>query len=142
MDLIQEQFVKAITDNPRDWTARKIYADWLDDHDQPEDADKQRNWNDEKQDAWEWLEKFASEGGTTNFNERAITINDLIDAGNLFLDSGEYHDTWCQEGDENLSSMMTSLKTRIEFWTNFEKVTGRNVEDKIKQQGRPFSCSC
>ncbi len=54
-------FLATIKENPRDWVARKVYSDWLEEHDRVEDADKQRSWNEERQDALEWIEEFVEE---------------------------------------------------------------------------------
>lgn len=54
----QEAFLQALAANEDDVTTRMIYADWLDEHDQPEEADRQRKWPAAK--AWlqDWVVKI------------------------------------------------------------------------------------
>lgn len=151
----REVFIQMIKDNPRDFTTRKVYADWLDENDEPEEADKQRNWNDEKQDAWEWLEQAARDGGThceegygsyldsdegeIDEKWRNITVDDLIKAGHNFIKSGGM-DYWTQVGNENLRDTFYGPKA-VEFWEKWELVTGEYVKEEWKNEG-PFSCTC
>ena len=37
-------FLTALADNPRDVDLRRVFADWLDEHDAPELADEQRKF--------------------------------------------------------------------------------------------------
>lgn len=40
----REPFLKMIAENPLDETNRLVFADWLDEHDEPEEASRQRAW--------------------------------------------------------------------------------------------------
>jgi uncharacterized protein (TIGR02996 family) len=40
----QEVFLKGIEADPLDEGLRGVYADWLDEHDRPEEAQRQREW--------------------------------------------------------------------------------------------------
>ncbi len=139
----QTVFEQMIKENPRDFTTRKVYADWLDENDMPEEADKQRGWNDSKQDSWEWLEDFADKGGVTwirdesPYSTREITIQDLLDAGYGWVRDGQ---SWTQEGDEELQAMMYG-NDKEDFWRHWSNVTGVQIDDDIMSDN-PFRCSC
>lgn len=137
----REGFLKAIAENPRDFVARKVYADYLDENDQPEEADKQRNWNNEKQDSWEWLEWFASmlsrDPGGEEYPEddrsRPVSIERVLDAAKVALEGG---DDGIHLGFDTPDEVYSC---RDEFWKHFEIVTG--LHTKGKQPGF-VSCGC
>lgn len=52
-------FIEAIAKDPRNMATRLVFADWLDDHDEPEEADAQRQFSVEKYDAEMWLRQFC-----------------------------------------------------------------------------------
>lgn len=52
---IQEEFMAKIAENPLDELQRHVYADWLIEHDQPEEAERQRQWVP----AEKWLRQYA-----------------------------------------------------------------------------------
>src|ERR1051325_7545483 len=60
MDSNQQAFLEILKGNPEDWTARAIYADWLDENDQPEEADRQRRYKT----SWEWMREFVKKHHT------------------------------------------------------------------------------
>jgi uncharacterized protein (TIGR02996 family) len=51
----KNDFLAAIVAAPEDYSLRKVYADWLDEHDEPEEADRQRRF--EASDRW--LREYA-----------------------------------------------------------------------------------
>jgi uncharacterized protein (TIGR02996 family) len=51
----QAAFLEAIKKNEDDTATRLVYADWLDEHDEPEEADRMRRWQASKQ----WLLAWA-----------------------------------------------------------------------------------
>jgi len=145
-------FLAHIRDHPRDFSSRKIFADWLDEHDEPEEADKQRGWNDEKQDAWEWLEKcalgcsrytpFHQEDGESHSTGDEVSIEELITAALRYLDTGEPCPLPMNSDSIGADGAM--------FWKNIELVTGRKYtlppppdEDIYYGQGDGmFRCAC
>src|SRR5438270_247154 len=54
-DKERQAFLKALKKNEDDVTTRMVYADWLDDRGEHEEADRQRKWPAAK----EWLVRFA-----------------------------------------------------------------------------------
>lgn len=126
----QQGFLDAIKQNPRDFVTRKIYADWLDEHDFPEEAQKQRNWNDEKQDAYEWIGNFGRIIGSdtdyydeSDYKRENISADRLIELAIDRLDGGSDAIYLSFETPEESYTMNT------EFWQKIKIITGRDIED-------------
>jgi uncharacterized protein (TIGR02996 family) len=128
----REVFEQTIRENPRDFTARKIFADWLDEHDEPEEADKQRRWDDVKQDSWEWLERFlqevAFEGGRSS-----VSVEELLGVAESHLNrSGD----WISLSTDTPEICFTESE---EMWKHIGVVLG---EDTSGRDASLFTCSC
>lgn len=148
-------FLTHIRISPEDDVLRSAFSDWLDEHDQPEEADRQRQWRKAK----EWLTWLAGEfGGTGSEMEeeeqhygpyRPITYEDVIKTGHDYIDSGDY---FTQQGSERARNMMGDKDIRCLFWRHWETMTGRNLDELDPKerkwfvdydgQPNPFSCSC
>lgn len=152
----RQLFLDAITSNPRDMDLRKVYADWLDENDCPEQADIQRTMTIEQyQEAESWMVDFASycssytdDGYSHHFQtgwepddstiRRAtftLTKEQLLQKANEWLDNGEY---WTQWGFEGARDRMYNDEEI--FWKHFQTLTGRFVPDDKKSNF--ISCSC
>lgn len=130
--LEREGFEAAIRDNPTDYNLRLVFADWLDQHDEPEEADRQRKYRAAK----EWVRDFA----------------DKIDQGYSFLlrcarewleyrrDDGDNWDNYVHMGTNEGYKDATD-EDWAKFWVNYEIVTGEKVPME-KRDGPTFSCSC
>ena len=143
----REAFLEGIANDPRDLTVRRIFADWLDEHDEPELADFHRQWTVQKyDDASKWLHEFAEFLGKAAVAEYA----DLYDA--------EYNGPKFS-AEEILSTMQEFARTgeggmRLHFetpdecwsgqtrmWECYELITGQKVTEHIKEEGF-FRCGC
>lgn len=139
----REAFLQAMTDDPRDLATRRAFADWLDEHDEPELADFHRKWTVEKYDeARKWLQKFADflnqEGATVYEGEDRdpnLSADDLLEAmrervetgeGGIFLGFDTPDECW--EGQPRM-------------WECFELITGQKVTQDTKDEGF-FGCAC
>lgn len=115
-------FLDAIQQNPRDVTTRKIFADWLDEHDEPELADEQRNFSLEKYDAEKYLQDFAD-----RYNDG--DLEDLVKG----LLKGEHcfsSDFGPEEAREN-----------HELWYSLKIFTGKELPKDHVENAR-FRCAC
>jgi uncharacterized protein (TIGR02996 family) len=139
----REAFLRAIAGDPRDLATRRVFADWLDEHDEPELADFHRKWTVEKYDAaWKWLREFADflnrEGATVYEGEDRnphLSAEDLLEAmqecvrtdeGGIFLGFDTPDECW--QGQERM-------------WECFELITGQKVTKGAKE-GWFFRCAC
>ena len=133
-------FLRAIESAPDDEAPHKVYADWLDEHDRPEEADWHRAWTTAAaKAARRWFRDFASrheksyeDGGTT------YTAAEIIEAGRDFLERGEYHTQFGM----SLQDYMSSDDDRARFWQNWALATGTYVPAETAETGYVFSCTC
>ncbi len=68
----QQTFIKALEYNEDDTATRMVYSDWLEEHDQPEEADRQRAWPEAKK----WLQKYAAR--IKPYDDSEIAYDELI----------------------------------------------------------------
>lgn len=137
----RERFLAAIEADPYDLAARKVFADWLDEFGSDADAEEaqvQRAWTREKQDAIVWLTGFAADmtdamrggwapGGEMTYSGLLGVLADFLDGGDHFVFKGV--DTPDRAFSEN-----------EELWRNYELATGRSLGGRTPE--RPFGCSC
>ena len=137
----REAFLQAIADDPRDLATRRAFADWLDEHDEPELADFHRKWTVKKYDeAWKWLREFADflnrEGATAyEDDDPGLSAEDLLAAMRERVETGE-------------GGLYLAIDTPDECWEGqprmwecFELITGQKVTDDTKEEGF-FGCAC
>jgi hypothetical protein len=82
-----------------------------------------------KRDAVAWFQVFSK--------RHRIDYYTALQAGRDWVESEEY---FTQQDSESLRSAMEDDSTRVEFWENFEVITGLKVAEDRK--GIVFSCSC
>lgn len=137
----QRAFLEAIQAEPYNETNRKVYADWLDERDLPEEADFFRCWTLEKhRKAEEWLINFANKMNQIDQEESLepiyMTLEKLLEIGKVHLKY--YHNTPVEWGVLRFTDRNTE-----EFWDNFSIVAGvRLDEDFDKKERSPFVCPC
>jgi uncharacterized protein (TIGR02996 family) len=129
----REQFLAAITSSPKDYTKRLIFADWLDDHGEHEEAERQRKY----QAAFEWIRDFADkiDQGHTFLLEQAERRFDP----NWSID--DKYDYYFNMGENEGYKRATTAEWE-EFWSNYEIVTGKKVPMDGRDSGPSFTCSC
>lgn len=145
----KQDFLKALKENEDDTTTRLVYADWLDERGQHEEADRQRKWPAAKA----WLVKLSEEHmSPPDFDDSysiSITYKGLIERGWWAMEQyfeDEIHDEYFEDkvvvSCANNFQLCDDLRVhRREFWQNWSIVTGmpllENMEDKSS-----FSCAC
>jgi uncharacterized protein (TIGR02996 family) len=134
----QDAFLKALAENEDDTTTRLVYADWLDDHGQHEEADRQRKWTAAKA----WLVRFCQDHNPhdEDLDERVISYEEVLKLGQEAINEpvGDAFDFFCG----NNMSMSESLNTNCqEFWKNWSIVTGVALPADIEKKTY-FSCAC
>jgi uncharacterized protein (TIGR02996 family) len=123
----KKAFLAALEEDWRDEATHKAFADWLDENDEPEEADIHRQWTPQKQRAAErWLGRYAS--------ECEMSYADLIEAAEGWLDRGD----WVTLPFDTPDVVYGNAET---FWQHFQVVTGRVVPEE--KRGDSFiSCAC
>ena len=134
----REAFLKALEANEDDTTTRLVYADWLDEQGEHEEADRQRKWPAAK----EWLVRLCQENNPANEHdpdEWYISHEKLLELG-LEAVSREDGDYWihCMN---NIDMCFALRSNSEEFWKNWSIVTGIPLPPDINEKSN-FSCGC
>ncbi len=123
----QEAFEEAIARDPRDVAARKIYADWLEDNDQPELADLHRAWTPAALvEAFAWMQEFA--------DRHDLDLGDVISAGHV-------GDWYTQIDGQSAQDEFYDEGVQKEYWRHWQVITGV-VATEAHRTDTVFSCSC
>jgi uncharacterized protein (TIGR02996 family) len=137
----RKDFLDAIKAAPWDDEApRLIYADWLDEHDEPADADRQRKWVESAKWLADFLRRYKPytytpyDYETASHGAREVTREDierLIDQahGNYFAS----HGTDDRPGDHG--------EEENDFWYHIEVASGERFSPEHRSDFI-WSCSC
>jgi uncharacterized protein (TIGR02996 family) len=148
--LDREAFISAIRAEPDAIVHRRAFADWLDEHDCPEEADFHRRWtpeayaesvaylNDysERLCRHERYGKYLAPGEEPESDDLVpfLTYDELIAAADRYLDTGT---STCLPFD----TPDYTWSERGKFWEAFQTVTGRQVTEE-QADDRIFRCAC
>jgi uncharacterized protein (TIGR02996 family) len=142
----RKAFLRALAKNEDDTQTRLVYADWLDDQGEHEEADRQRKWPAAKA----WLVRFCekhnpAEEPFEEFDEDdpgecPISYADLIKLGREAIEKPDKEgfgvNCW------NNMGMCDALRDNSrEFWKNWSIVTGIPLPPDIEEKGY-FHCAC
>src|SRR3954452_13144798 len=118
----RKAFLKLLDKNEDDTTTRLVYADWLDEHGEHEEADRQRKWKAAKA----WLVKFCEENNPPDGEETDEWVIDyatLLELGREAVAGAEKD--WFGFSCGNNMGMCDALRDNAgEFWKNWSIVTG------------------
>jgi uncharacterized protein (TIGR02996 family) len=146
----RDAFLKALAENEDDALTRSVYADWLDENGEHEEADRQRKWPAAK--AWivRFCQSFRRHVDDDHDDECpdedfaysyfGITYENLLKLGRKAVEEANERGIafYCGANER----MMDSLRTnRAEFWKNWSIVTGVPVSEDQAEKSR-FGCSC
>src|SRR5262245_45078222 len=122
----RDAFLRALKNNEDDVPTRMVYADWLDDQGEHEEADRQRKWPAAK----EWLVRFCREHNPAvseednAYYEVDLSYKGLVElAREAVEEAGEGGFIGIDCGrNETMCDVLRACKG--EFWKNWAIVTG------------------
>ncbi len=120
-----EGFLKALRENPFDEDLHLVFADWLEERGEDDEASYHRTWTPERQQAEDFLDDYAAQCW--------ISQEELIQAGHDYLDKGN---SFCIGVD----TPGVVFQNHEDFWRHFETLTGRSVP--VEQRVVFIRCAC
>jgi uncharacterized protein (TIGR02996 family) len=133
-------FLEALTQNEDDTPTRLVYADWLDEQGEHEEADRQRKWPAAK----EWLVRFCQDHNPAPEEEdpyeMVISYEELIELGRQAVEEAD--PWWFGFSCGNNMTLCDALRANSrEFWKNWSIVTGLPLPPDAEERSG-FSCAC
>ena len=130
-------FLAALAKDEDDTTTRLVYADWLDERGEHEEADRMRKWDAAKA----WLVRLCEYNNSPDLEEEwVITYEKLLQAGRDAVQNvgeGGYLTVWVSNNDDMGCALTENVR---EFWTNWSIVTGVPVPPDADQKS--YFCTC
>jgi uncharacterized protein (TIGR02996 family) len=135
----RDKFLAALAKNEDDVTTRLVYADWLNEHGEHEEADRQRKWPAAK----EWLVKFWEWATAYRRRETEYDEPEFIDSFQAMMEQArasaernfDYMDC---VNSESLCCILH--ENYLEFWKNACVYLGYALPPDIEERGQNFHC--
>lgn len=133
-------FEAALRANEDDEMTRLVFADWLDEHGEPEEATRHRQWKGSK----EWLLKFHESFYPLGDDEDAcdgyMPFETMIETAETTLSSRGVEE--CDFG--RAESLMYGVLESPDFWRHASIVTGVPLSEDLEGFRRrlSFHCAC
>ncbi len=143
----ESAFMKQLENTPLDHVLRCAYADWLEENDRPEEADRQRKWiaayeivkefTREHSEGWEYDEDGNRIPGSLKY-----TPDNVIEEVNYFASCAKGTSKWglCFSTDHAADSL-EDANTRKQFWEAVYIMTGVHASEELASQER-YRCAC
>jgi uncharacterized protein (TIGR02996 family) len=135
----RDRFLDALAKNEDDTPTRCVYADWLDEQGDYEEADRQRKWPAAKA----WLVRFCQDHNPApeeDSDEWVISYEELLELGRDAVEGADNEGFGFSCG--NNMGMCDALRANSqEFWQNWSVVTGIPLPHGSEGTGY-FSCAC
>jgi uncharacterized protein (TIGR02996 family) len=128
-------FLGMIAANPDDEAPHRVFADWLEERGEREEAEKHRNWKPLNRESSEaWLREFCKTHDCPDYG----TVMDALRGeplGDVSFDWGGWSGQYLHFNNVDAHSEIPD-----EFWDHVEVLLGRKVDRRDRATG--FSCSC
>jgi uncharacterized protein (TIGR02996 family) len=133
----REAFLKALADNENDTTTRLVYADWLDERGEHEEAERQRNWPAAK--AW-LVQLCLKHNPPPDGDVWVISYEELLDLGRQTVKEADDEglDFSCGNNIEMCDALRDNSQ---EFWKNWSVITGVPLPPDVEEKTY-FRCCC
>lgn len=130
----RDAFLEALTQNEDDAVLRLVYADWLDEQGEHEEADRQRRWPAAK----EWLAKICDD---------TVTYPELLEFGHQIAQDGAgagFERTYFAGGAMCFTEPLWRKldANRQAFFSNWSTVTGIPLPPSLQDKGFHFWECC
>lgn len=132
----REGFLKVLAENPDNVTTRLVFADWLDDHGEHEEAERQRKWVAAK----EWLVKLCHDNNPPSEEQDEygsfVSYEKLIGLAESAIRIGFDNDLWHECRNNN--KLCKAIRENEEaFYQNVALVTGAAYRLPRSESGDP-----
>jgi uncharacterized protein (TIGR02996 family) len=129
----RDAFLRALAKDEDDTPTRLVFADWLDERGEHEEADRQRKWPAAK----EWLVRFCGENNAESYE---IPYEGLLELAREAVQDGDgsWYGIDCGRNETICDALRANKQ---EFWTNWSIVTGIRLPQDIEERSG-FGCSC
>ena len=130
-----EAFLQAIAANEDDITVRLVFADWLDEQGEHEEAERQRKWHEGKQ----WLIQFCQETTDILKNDMGftgeMTYVDALELGRQISNCPRLHmNSHSFERHDGINYLEAIGDARLpKFLRNWSIVTGKPIKSGYEQ---------
>ena len=132
----RKAFLKALKKNEDDTTTRLVYADWLDERGEHEEADRMRKWPAAK----EWLFRFFQEHDQGDYIGQLNSYGDLLELGRVAVEEANEWGLGFDCGSNE--SLCDALRGNArKFWENWSVVMGIPLPPEA-DKNLGFGCSC
>jgi uncharacterized protein (TIGR02996 family) len=132
----RKAFLKALAANEDDTTTRLVYADWLDERGEHEEADRMRKWDAAKA----WLVGFFEAHNQGDYVGELNTYTDLLELARVAVEEANERGFGFDCGSNERLCEALRANPR-EFWENWSVVTGIPVPPDADKKSY-FGCSC
>ena len=133
----RDAFLAALEKDEDDTTTRLVFADWLDERGEHEEADRMRKWPAAK----EWLVRLCEHNNSPDLEEECIiSYEKLLELGRDAVQKADKEGgfgLWVSHNEEMGAALWANTR---EFWTNWSIVTGIPVPPDADQ--RTYVCTC
>jgi len=134
----REALLRAIAANEDDILVRLVFADWLDEHGEHEEAERQRKWSEAKK----WLDNICKEHNAGCREGQEFTYDQLLDFGrNASTMTNVIIEVFTDIPDSY--NIVTAIRDQIpEFWKAWSIVTGLPLSPNLEQKSYYVSGFC